>query len=98
MSGSFILWGYRPDGSARVFRLNPGDELPPGWSDNVHVIQDFTLKTGERLSEAAGDSVKKPIPVSHASARAVDEEPPEPTLQYDKHNAPVTAPVKRKIR
>lgn len=99
MSGSFILWGYKPDGSARVFRLNPGDELPPGWSDNVYVIEDHTRRTGEALSEAAGDSVREPIPVSHAAALAGDDDgESELPLQYDEDNARVVTPIKRKIR
>jgi hypothetical protein len=99
MSGSFILWGYKPDGSARVFRLNPGDELPPGWTDNVYVIQAPELRTGDALSNAAGDSVREPIPVSHAAALANDDDGElELPLQYDEDNQQVVTPVKRKIR
>lgn len=99
MSGSYILWGYKPDGAACVFRLTPGDELPSGWSDNVNVIEDPARRTGEALCEAAGGSVREPIPVSHAAALADDDDgEPELPLQYDEDNVRVITPIKRKIR
>jgi hypothetical protein len=28
----FPTWGYKPDGSAQIFDLKEGEELPEGWS------------------------------------------------------------------
>ena len=45
-------WGYRPDGSARIFDLEDGESLPAGWSDTPEVIEDESRRTAEAVSEA----------------------------------------------
>ena len=43
-------WGYRPDGSARIFDLGPGEDLPDGWHPSPDVITDPARATAEALS------------------------------------------------
>lgn len=45
-------WGYRADGSARIFDLEDGDSLPAGWLDSPDCIEDESRRTAEVLSEA----------------------------------------------
>lgn len=32
MADVFPTWGYKSDGSAQIFNLREGEELPEGWS------------------------------------------------------------------
>jgi len=45
-------WGYRPDGTARIFDLAPGDGLPEGWEASPACITNPDLATAEALSAA----------------------------------------------
>lgn len=99
MSASITyVWGYKPDGSARVFALRHDETIPKEWSTDVMVIEKPEHRTGERLSLMAGDSVRSPVFVSpEAKAQAamlqVEEEEAETatTLRYDENNIQVGA-------
>ncbi len=90
------VWGYKPDGSARVFALRHDESLPKEWSIDVMVIEKPEHRTGERLSLMAGDSVRFPVFVSRESkAQAemlqIEEEEAElaTSLRYDENNIQV---------
>lgn len=46
-------WGYKPDGSAQIFDLAPGEGLPDGWQGSPACIADPALATAEALSARA---------------------------------------------
>lgn len=57
-------WGYKPDGSAQIFPLSPGETLPEGWSTSPSVIEDPALATAEALTaRAAGRAYPQPAQV-----------------------------------
>lgn len=97
MSASITyVWGYKPNGEARVFALRHDEALPKEWSTDVMVIEKPENRTGERLSLMAGDSVRSPVFVSPESkARAAmlqieeDEAEVATTLRYDENNIQV---------
>jgi len=99
MSASITyVWGYKPDGSARVFALRHDEVLPKDWSMDVRVIEKPEHRTGERLSLMAGDSVRSPVfvtPETKAQAAILELEEEEAematSLRYDENNLPVGA-------
>ena len=66
-------WGYRPDGSAQIFDLGPGQALPDGWHPSPTVITDPARATAEALSATVARTAETPrrpavhIPPSAAS-------------------------------
>jgi len=88
------MWAYKPDGTACMFDIQPGDKLPPGWSFDVGVIIDPAHRDGQRLSEIAKESILNPIVVGKrekpkeapAPVDAMDEVP----LLYDENNRQVS--------
>lgn len=94
------LWGYKPDGSSRLFIVGDGEKLPDGWSPDVAVIKDESKRTGESVSTAAGQSVFQPVPVSRETAKEAADAKTETAeafpLQYDEDNLRVV-PKKRVI-
>lgn len=46
-------WGYKPDGSAEIFDLAPGEGLPDGWHASPDCITDPDLATAEALTARA---------------------------------------------
>lgn len=55
-------WGYKPDGSAQIFNLAPGEALPEGWQASPACIEDPALATAEALSaRAAGRAYVPPV-------------------------------------
>lgn len=79
-------WGYRPDGSAEIFDLAPGEGLPDGWHPSPTVITDPTLATAEALSATIARGAEKPRPPA-ASLRA-----PEADAKGAKVSHPSQAP------
>jgi hypothetical protein len=92
-------WAYKPDGSACVFEMASGDELPEGWSHDISVIVDPEKRTGEAVSRAARESLIKPVRISKAELKGLfeeqDEEPIEAPLQYDQDLQQVSPPKPR---
>lgn len=43
-------WGYKADGSAKIFDLKAGESLPKGWSADPTVIKDERKRTANYLS------------------------------------------------
>lgn len=43
-------WGYRPDGSAEIFELAPGQSLPDGWETSPACITNPVLATAEAIT------------------------------------------------
>ena len=101
MSAAQRLWGYQPDGSARLFLVPVGGKLPAGWSPDVNVITDPALRTGEKICEAAGMSVHNPEPASQEAKIAVRNDAAAAQkvaasgLRYDADNHPVPPPKQR---
>ena len=87
MSHFTKMWAYKPDGSACVFEIASGEQLPEGWSSDLSVIADPSMRTGEALSLAARDSLRVPVRVSKAEPKGLFEEGEEEVaagpLQYD---------------
>jgi hypothetical protein len=50
MNETTPTWGYKPDGSAEIFDLAPGEALPDGWHASPDCIADPTLATAEALT------------------------------------------------
>lgn len=75
---SFMTWGYKPDGSAKIFDLTSGEGLPEGWYASPDVIEDPNLATAEALSARAagraypGPAQAMPGEVVPAAAPSVD--------------------------
>ena len=93
-------WAYKPDGSACVFEIASGEQLPEGWSSDLSVIADPSMRTGEALSLAARDSLRVPVRVSRAEPKGLFEEEPEEEvaagpLQYDQDLQQVLPPKSR---
>lgn len=62
MSTKNPTWGYKPDGSAQVFDLFPGEGLPEGWEASPACISDPDLATAEALSaRAEGRAYEMPV-------------------------------------
>lgn len=61
-----LVWGYKPDGQARLFDLEDGASLSEGWSDDHCVITDPAKSTGEAITAAAGVSVRAPVKIAAA--------------------------------
>ena len=101
MSAAQRLWGYQPDGSARLFLVPVGGKLPAGWSSDVNVITDPALRTGEKICEAAGMSAHNPVPASQEVKLAMQKEAAtEQTaatgvLRYDADNKLIPPPKQR---
>jgi hypothetical protein len=53
-------WGYRPDGSAEIFDLGPGETLPEGWHPSPDVITDPARATAEALSATVARAAQAP--------------------------------------
>jgi chromosome segregation ATPase len=53
MNETTPTWGYKPDGSAEIFDLAPGETLPDGWHGSPDCIADPTLATAEALTARA---------------------------------------------
>ncbi|MBE7203656.1 MAG: helix-turn-helix domain-containing protein [Parafilimonas terrae] len=53
-------WGYRPDGSAEIFNLGPGESLPDGWHPSPDVITDPARATAEALSATVARAAQTP--------------------------------------
>jgi hypothetical protein len=92
------VWGYKPNGEAKVFALRYDEALPKDWSSDVMVIEKPEHRTGERLSLMAGDSVRSPVFVTpetkaQAAMLQIEEEEAElaTALRYDENNHPVGA-------
>jgi prolyl-tRNA editing enzyme YbaK/EbsC (Cys-tRNA(Pro) deacylase) len=101
MSAAQRLWGYQPDGSARLFLVPVGGKLPAGWSPDVNVIIDPALRTGEKICAAAGASAHNPVPASQEAKVAVKadaaaaQKAATSGLRYDADNHPVPPPKQR---
>ncbi len=101
MTDIMKLWGYKPNGEARLFAIRPGEKLPAGWSEDIMAIKDPALRTGDAVSAAAGTSVTRPVPVSHETMQAVNDmvamldDAPEDTFRYDENNQLIPPPKKR---
>lgn len=67
-----FTWGYKSTGESRLFDIEPGADMPEGWSDDVMIIDDVKKRTGEAITAAAEGSVVNPVKV------VVDPEPEEP--------------------
>lgn len=87
------VWGYKPNGEARVFALRHDESLPKEWSTDVMVIENPEHRTGERLSLMAGDSIRSPVFVTpetkaQAAMLQIEEEEAEiaTALRYDEDN------------
>jgi hypothetical protein len=101
MTLSIKMFGYKRNGSACLFELAPGDELPPEWSSDILTIEDPEKRTGEAITFAARESVKFPVRVGDVKRGpwldepedAVDQEP----LRYDQDLNQVL-PMKRRGR
>ena len=95
------MWGYKPDGSACVFAVPSGGALPPGWSSDVTVIADPALRTGEKVSAAAGKTILEPVAVTPEAKAALKQEVAKKevaagqTLRYDENNRPLPAAKQR---
>ncbi|CAO4179643.1 Putative kinesin K39 [Methylorubrum populi] len=50
---TIATWGYKPDGSAQIFDLAPGADLPEGWSPSPSVITDPSQATADALTMRA---------------------------------------------
>jgi hypothetical protein len=92
------MFGYKPDGSAKLFDLRAGEILPNGWSDDINVIENADLRTGEAVTASAGGSLVHPVRVgapepheamTYADFKALSEDG-EPLL-YDENNVQVKA-------
>jgi hypothetical protein len=68
-------WGYRPDGSARIFDLGPDETLPDGWHPSPTVITDPARATAEALSATVARAAEAPrrpaVPLAPLSADAI---------------------------
>jgi hypothetical protein len=63
-------WGYRPDGSAEIFNLGPGEGLPAGWHPSPDVITDPSRATAEALSATiarAAETPRRPVTLRTAA-------------------------------
>lgn len=58
-----LKFGYKPNGESKVFDLEIGASLPPGWSEDVSVIIDPQMRTGDAISEAIGGPEAKAVSV-----------------------------------
>jgi hypothetical protein len=91
------MFGYQPDGSARLFELNEGGELPAGWSSDIGVIVDPAKRDGDSISASAGETLNRPVRVGVREAHelvtyadlqdAVSED--SDVLLYDENNVQV---------
>jgi hypothetical protein len=101
MSSAQRLWGYKADGSACLFLVPVGGKLPAGWSPDVNVIEIEALRTGEKISAAAGTSVHSPVPASQEAKVAVKNDAAaghkvsDSVLRYDEDNRQVPPPKNR---
>ncbi|MBB2959847.1 hypothetical protein [Methylobacterium sp. R2-1] len=67
-------WGYKPDGSAKIFDLAPGAGLPEGWHLSPSVITDPGLATAGALTmRATGLTFAHTAEVPASEPSAVDE-------------------------
>lgn len=67
-------WGYMPDGSAQIFDLAPGADLPEGWSPSPSVITDPSRATADALTmRATGLTFAHPVEEPASEPSAVDE-------------------------
>lgn len=60
MDQTVPTWGYKPDGSAEIFNLAPGEALPDGWQSSPACIVDQDLATADALTARAGGRVFVP--------------------------------------
>lgn len=89
------MWAYKSDGSACVFTLFPGDELPPGWSHDQSIINDPAHLKAEHLSKSAGRSIYEAVYVGDRRLQETNEFTGDSApLQYDEDNLQVI-PIKR---
>ncbi|KQP99718.1 hypothetical protein ASF59_09930 [Methylobacterium sp. Leaf121] len=71
---TIATWGYKPDGSAQIFDLAPGADLPEGWHASPSVISDQSLATADALTmRATGLTFAHPVEVPASEPSAVDE-------------------------
>jgi multidrug resistance efflux pump len=67
-------WGYKADGSAKIFDLAPGAALPEGWSVSPTVITDPALATADALTmRATGLTFAHAVEEPASEPSAVDE-------------------------
>ncbi|MGG3814564.1 hypothetical protein ABEV34_23345 [Methylorubrum rhodesianum] len=67
-------WGYKADGSAQIFALAPGADLPEGWSASPTVITDPSRATADALTmRATGLTFAHPVEEPASEPSAVDE-------------------------
>ena len=66
-------WGYKPDGSAQIFDLAPGEGLPDGWHHSPACITDPALATADALSAALQGRAYVPVVADAISGFRVDE-------------------------
>lgn len=71
-------WGYMPDGSAQIFDLASGGDLPEGWSLSPTVITDPARATADALTMRAtgltfAHPFEQPASGSASEPSAVDE-------------------------
>ena len=75
---TIATWGYKPDGSAQIFDLAPGADLPEGWSPSPSVITDPSRATADALTMRAtgltfAHAVEGPASGPASEPSAVDE-------------------------
>ncbi|MEN3208642.1 hypothetical protein PUR23_01170 [Methylorubrum populi] len=67
-------WGYKADGSAKIFDLAPSAALPEGWSASPTVITDPALATADALTmRATGLTFARAVEEPASEPSAVDE-------------------------
>lgn len=67
-------WGYKPDGSAKIFDLTLGEGLPDGWSTSPSVITDPELATADALTMRATGLIFKGHQTDEGSAAPVADD------------------------
>lgn len=85
------VWGYKADGSARVFALTADEMLPDEWSEKLSVIDDPMKRTAEWVTEAAGHTCRTPVRPVYEDE--LDEDDSGEDVEVEKNSKP-TKPVK----
>ncbi|KQO88884.1 hypothetical protein ASF36_23955 [Methylobacterium sp. Leaf90] len=71
---TIATWGYKPDGSAQIFDLAPGADLPEGWHLSPTVITDPSRASADALTmRATGHTFAHVVDVPASEPSAVDE-------------------------
>ncbi|MCJ2129222.1 hypothetical protein [Methylobacterium sp. E-045] len=68
MDQTIPTWGYKPDGSAEIFDLAPGEGLPEGWEASPTCIVDPAFATAEALTARSEGRVYIPPALAAAVA------------------------------